>query len=60
MKEGQKIVLRQTRSAIAREGSVLKTLVALGLGRPGKTREHVVTKALLGQIRKVEHLVTIS
>lgn len=59
MKEGQKVKVKQVRSAIAREASVAKTLKALGLGRIGKSREHVLTKAIMGQLRKVEHLVDV-
>ena len=51
--------LTQTGSAIGQSPRHRGTLRALGLGRIGKTREHDVTPALQGMLRKVRHLVKV-
>jgi large subunit ribosomal protein L30 len=51
--------LTQTGSAIGQSPRHRGTLRALGLGRIGKTREHNVTPALEGMLRKVRHLVKV-
>ena len=56
----KKITVTQIRSEIGREPKTRKTLRALGLGRIGKTREYVSNPALLGLIKRVEHLLEVS
>ncbi len=58
--EKKEITVKQVRSGIGRDKRVLGTLQALGLGRIGKSRKHVSTPAVLGMIRKVEHLVEVN
>ena len=48
----------QVRSSIGRKPDQRRTLVALGLGRIGKTREFTDTPQIRGMIEKVKHLVT--
>jgi large subunit ribosomal protein L30 len=54
-----RLKLTQTGSAIGQSPRHRGTLRALGLGRIGKTREHDVTPALTGMLRKVRHLVKV-
>jgi large subunit ribosomal protein L30 len=51
--------IRQTRSANGIKPNQRATLVALGLGRPGSTSERPDSPQLRGQLRVVEHLVSI-
>jgi large subunit ribosomal protein L30 len=51
--------LTQTGSAIGQSPRHRGTLRALGLGRIGKSREHDVTPALQGMLRRVRHLVKV-
>jgi len=51
--------LTQVRSQIGESPRHRGTLRALGLGRIGKSREHDMTPALAGMLRKVRHLVSI-
>jgi large subunit ribosomal protein L30 len=59
MKDGTKIVVKQTRSIIGRDGEVRTTLKALGLGRIGKERQHTLNPALAGMLQRVGHLVKV-
>jgi|LakMenEpi03Aug12_release.lakeMendotaPanAssembly.Ray.scaffolds.fasta_scaffold536157_2 large subunit ribosomal protein L30 len=59
MKDGKKIIVKQTRSVIGRDGEVRNTLKALGLGRIGKERQHTVNAALAGMLHRVGHLVKV-
>ena len=54
-----KIIVKQTAGLIHRPESQRKIVLALGLGRIGKTREINDTPAVRGMIAKVAHLVTI-
>ena len=54
-----KLRLTQTGSAIGQSPRHRGTLRALGLGRIGKSREHDVTPAFQGMLRKVRHLVKV-
>ena len=54
------IKVRQVRSSSGRTKSELETLKALGLGRIGKEKVHNVSAAVLGMIRKVEHVLCVS
>ena len=59
--EGTKrILVKQIRSSSGRTVREKETLKSLGLGAIGKKKEHNATGAVLGMIRKVEHIVTIS
>jgi large subunit ribosomal protein L30 len=54
-----RVRITQTGSAIGQSPRHRGTLRALGLGRIGKSREHAVTPALEGMLRKVRHLVKV-
>ena len=54
-----KIIVKQTRGLARKPESQRKIVLALGLGRIGKTREINDTPAVRGMIAKVAHLVTI-
>lgn len=54
-----KVKITQVRSAIRRPADQKKTLIALGLKKLNKTREVEESPAVLGMIRKVEHLLKI-
>ena len=54
-----KIVVKQVRSVIGRPTAQRKVVVALGLGRIGKTREIEDCPAVRGMVAKVSHLVEI-
>lgn len=55
-----KVKISQVRSSIGRPKDQKDTLVALGLGRIGKSRELDNTPAIQGMINKVAHLITVS
>ncbi len=54
-----KLAITQIRSEINTNPSQRGTLVALGLGKRGRTVEREDTPQLQGQIRVVEHLVKV-
>jgi large subunit ribosomal protein L30 len=54
-----KLKIRQTRSTSGRKPNQRATLRALGLGRPGASAERADSPQLRGQLRVVEHLVTV-
>ena len=54
-----KIIVKQTRGLIHRPESQRKIVLALGLGRIGKTREINDTPAVRGMVAKVAHLVEV-
>ena len=51
--------IRQTRSASGSKPNQRATLAALGLGRPGSAVERSDSPQLRGQLRVVEHLVSV-
>lgn len=53
------IIVKQVKSLIGRPESQRKIVVALGLGRIGKTKELADTPAVRGMVAKVSHLVEI-
>jgi large subunit ribosomal protein L30 len=53
------VKIRQTRSANGSKPNQRATLRALGLGRPGTAVERTDTPQLRGQLRVVEHLVSV-
>jgi large subunit ribosomal protein L30 len=55
-----RIKITQTRSTIKRPKDQKLTIMALGLGRINKTVEVEATPQVLGMVKKVSHLVTVS
>jgi large subunit ribosomal protein L30 len=55
-----KIKITQTGSPIRRDKTQRATLVGLGLNKLGRTVEVDETPEVRGQIRKVQHLVTVA
>jgi len=55
----KKFKITQIRSVSGRTKPVLATLKALGLGRIGKSCDHVASPAIAGMVRRVIHLVRI-
>jgi large subunit ribosomal protein L30 len=55
----KKIRIKQVKSGIDRPERQKKTLTALGLNKMHKTVELDATPAIMGMIRKVEHLVEV-
>jgi len=54
-----KIRITQTGSPIRRDKTQRATLVGLGLNRMGRTVEVEGTPDVLGQVRKVQHLLSV-
>jgi large subunit ribosomal protein L30 len=54
-----KIRITQTGSPIRRDKTQRATLVGLGLNKIGRTVEVEGTPEVLGQVKKVQHLVTV-
>ena len=54
-----KLKITQTRSTIRQNEKQKRTIVALGLGRIGRTVEHDDTPQIRGMITKVHHLVAV-
>ncbi|MBP5795002.1 MAG: 50S ribosomal protein L30 [Alphaproteobacteria bacterium] len=54
-----KITVRQVKSIIGRPEYQRKIVLALGLGRIGKTRELNDTESVRGMVERVSHLVEI-
>ena len=54
-----KIKITQTGSPIRRDKSQRATLVGLGLNKLGRTVEVEGTPEVLGQVRKVNHLIKV-
>ena len=54
-----KIKITQTGSPIRRDKTQRATLVGLGLNKMHRTVEVEGTKEVLGQVRKVAHLVSV-
>ncbi|MGI9570979.1 MAG: 50S ribosomal protein L30 [Desulfobulbia bacterium] len=55
-----KVKITQRRSVINRPKNQKLTIKALGLGRIDKSVEVEATPQILGMIRKVNHLVTVT
>jgi large subunit ribosomal protein L30 len=55
-----KIKITQTGSPIRRDKMQRATLVGLGLNKIGRTVEVEGTPDVLGQVRKVQHLLEVS
>ena len=54
-----KVRITQVKSAIRRPADQKKTLIALGIKKLNTAREMEESPAVLGMIRKVEHLLKI-
>ncbi|MDR0803540.1 MAG: 50S ribosomal protein L30 [Rickettsiales bacterium] len=54
-----KITVKQIKSSIGRPETQRKTLISLGLGRIGKTKELEDSPIIHGQIAKVAHLIEV-
>ena len=54
------IKLTQTGSPIRRKGDQRATLIGLGLNKMHRTVEVEETPEVLGQVRKVQHLVSVT
>lgn len=55
-----KIIVTQVKSAIKRPKDQKATLVALGIKKLHNPKEHEATPQILGMVRKVSHLVTVT
>lgn len=60
MATSKKIIITQTRSSINAPKVQKRTLEALGLRKLHTPKEHSATPEILGMVRKVNHLVTIT
>jgi len=52
------IVVRQERSLISEPEKIRKIVIALGLGRIGKSVTHKDNNCIRGMVNKVKHLVS--
>ena len=59
MSKNTKLIVKQVKSAIGRQGYQRKTLIGLGLNKINKERELEDTPSIRGMIKKVKHLVVI-
>ena len=59
MSKYSKLIVKQVKSAIGRQGYQRKTLIGLGLNKINKQRELDDTPSIRGMIEKVKHLVEI-
>ena len=59
MSKNSKLIVKQVRSAIGRQGYQRKTLIGLGLNKINKQRELDDTPSIRGMIEKVKHLIEI-
>ena len=57
---GKKVLVTQVRSSNGQAPAAGATLSALGLGRIGKEKAHVLTPSTDGMIKRVQHLVRLS
>jgi large subunit ribosomal protein L30 len=55
-----KIKITQVRSTIKRPQDQVRTIKALGLGRINKTVDVEATPQIMGMVRKVSHLISVS
>ena len=59
MSKNSKLIVKQVKSAIGRQGYQRKTLIGLGLNKINKQRELDDTPSIRGMIEKVKHLIEI-
>ena len=55
-----KVKITQVRSTIGRPANQIKNIKALGLGKINRAVEVEATPSILGKIRKVSHLVSVT
>lgn len=55
----KKVLVKQVRSGIGHPKNEKQTLVALGLGKIGRIREHTESPALSGMLATVKHLIEV-
>jgi large subunit ribosomal protein L30 len=55
-----KIKITQVRSIIKRPKDQKATIAALGLGKINRTVEHEATPQIMGMVRKVAHLISVT
>ena len=55
-----KIQITQVKSSIDRKYDQKATLKALGINKLHRTVEHEATPQILGMVKKVQHLVTVT
>jgi len=55
-----KISIKQIKSTLKRPKDQRRTIEALGLGKLNRTVELEATPQILGMVRKISHLVSIS
>ena len=60
MAKSEKISITQIRSEAGRDRKFRNTLLALGLGRIGRTRIHSTSPALLGMVKKVGTVLKVT
>jgi large subunit ribosomal protein L30 len=58
-KDSKKIKITQTGSPIRRDKGQRDTLIGLGLNKMHRSIEVEATPEVMGQVRKVQHLVTV-
>ncbi len=59
MSKKTKLIVKQIKSAIGRQGYQRKTLIGLGLNKINKERSLEDTPSVRGMIEKVKHLVIV-
>ena len=59
MSKKTKLIVKQVKSAIGRQGYQRKTLIGLGLNKINRERSLEDTPSVRGMIEKVKHLVQI-
>ena len=59
MSKKGKLIVKQVKSAIGRQGYQRKTLIGLGLNKINKERTLEDTPSVRGMIEKVKHLVIV-
>lgn len=55
-----KIRVKQVRSIIRRSGTQKRTMESLGLRKMNQEVEHEATPEILGMVKKVQHLVSVT
>ena len=56
----KKIIVKQVKSAIRRPKNQKRTLEALGLRKLNQEVEHNATPAVIGMVKTVNHLVSVT
>ncbi len=55
----QKIIVTQVKSAINKPKDQKDTLIALGITKLNRPKEHTATPQVLGMINKIKHLLKV-